>query len=154
MGLFCALCGTEANESELASGRCEKCGSFYSITAITNENSQGGRAPETVSSESDNSTRGTKLEEEALPVDSAGTDLSSSLQAATPRPAASEKFVQPRKLSPQFERHIERTWQRTLASVPQGFQKTLDNKSETRKTKQQHGTSLSIGETPNQQVAR
>ncbi len=145
MGLTCALCRTEASDGDRESGRCGNCGSFYSNASLAVESKPVAPEAEAISSPDAERIVDTSSLQEARLSDNAGTDLSSLVEGTMPGAAGSEELVKPRKLSPQFERHIERAWQGTLASVPQGFQQTLNNKSETKETKQQHGTSLSIG---------
>ena len=145
MGLTCALCRTEASDRDRESGRCGNCGSFYSNASLAVESKLVAPEAEAISPlDAERIVDTSSLQEDRLS-DNAGTDLSSLVEGTMPGTAGSEELVKPRKLSPQFERHIERAWQGTLASVPQGFQQTLNNKSETKETKQQHGTSLSIG---------
>ncbi len=145
MGLTCALCRMEASDRDRASGRCGNCGSFYSNASLTAENSLADPEAEEISSPDEKLSGEIEKQPESRTSDHSKTDLPSPAQDTTSETAGSEQLVKPRKLSPQFERHIERAWQGTLASVPQGFQQTLNNKSETQETKQKHGTSLSIG---------
>ena len=145
MGLTCALCRTEASDHDRASGRCGNCGSFYSNASLTAESSLTAPDAEVISSADEERTGKTAKQPESRTSGNSSTDLPSPAQDTTSETAGSEQLVKPRKLSPQFERHIERAWQGTLASVPQGFQQTLNNRSETQETTQQHGTSLSIG---------
>ncbi len=145
--VICSCCGATGGDRDRASGRCGNCGSFY----VGDEEVAVDSGTQAAEIETDSVTLEIASEPEpALPVASSSPQASASQsepdQAVEAEPAMddSEDLIRPRRLSPQFKRHIEMTWQPALADGDMGVERTLSRSSPSEGTKRA-SSSLSIG---------
>lgn len=153
MVLICSYCGSECNERDQANGRCGSCACFFNGTEEV-------VADVSVKPESDVSAEKASTPKNPVPPpESVGRDPAASppVDAAASQfdPAAIEPFqsnadapsseglIQPRRLSPQFRRRVEMTWQSTFGGGSHSAEHTLSSKAPSTETKVESPT-LSI----------
>ncbi|MCA9133746.1 MAG: serine/threonine protein kinase, partial [Planctomycetales bacterium] len=154
MILICPCCGAESSERDQAQGRCGKCGSFFSgqevvVDAPLSLDPSLAAGPPGLGE--DGSIR-TAADSTEVPAANSPTPVDDEAPAvfeppSPPAPAEeedSESLVRPRRLSPQFRRHVEMTWQPSLASNERNAERTLSAHAASDSTKHDHST-LSIG---------
>ena len=152
MKIICTYCGSECGERERSNGRCGSCACFF----VGNEEVVGENVP---SCDTENNATTTiepevvsRTQPEAivdsssiLPENSPGTFDPNVVEADAPMlgMGASEGLIQPRKLSPQYRRQVERNWQSTFGGGAVSALHTLNTTSPSTGTKQECPT-LSI----------
>ncbi|MCO8121579.1 protein kinase [Stieleria sp. TO1_6] len=151
MVVICSYCGAECNESDQANGRCGSCASFFngneevvehhpteqpaaSLATIAPTAALPTAAPEPIppTADSDGGNAPGPFDPSAVQPDDSGIEVSDS-----------EGLIQPRRLSPQFRRRVEMTWQSTLNRSVTNAEHTLSSQTPNEGTKRENPT-LSI----------
>lgn len=125
--LICNLCGAECGDRDRAQGRCGSCGSFFTGDEQLIEHEVAAEAQTPASSDRPPAAP-------APPVDTP-EPVAETEEFSQEEPADSEALIKPRKLSPQFRRHIQMTWQPSLDDGEVGAHRTITDKSNQQATK-------------------
>ncbi|MAI78113.1 MAG: hypothetical protein CL917_04165 [Deltaproteobacteria bacterium] len=147
MSLICDICGKEGTSRDHDNGRCSNCGSFYSGHETPREAESLNAAPEDILALPNTNTPSQSANGANKGCDTnAAVSVNNTLpENNEPSLSDSTRFIQPREISPQFQRHIERAWQATLAEPSQGFHETLNNKESNSGTHIDTSSLLKIG---------
>lgn len=131
--VICSCCGAQCGERDRSHGRCGNCGSFFV-----------GSEKQIVDQQADDSVAdGEQSQDAVAPTRPAHDSADSSPQSPSPSEieldesgqSESEELVRPRRLSPQFRRHITMTWQPALADGSHGAQRTISSETSSEGTK-------------------
>ncbi|QDV83845.1 protein kinase domain-containing protein [Planctomycetes bacterium TBK1r] len=160
MALICSYCGSECSQRDQANGRCGSCACFFTgneeiipdapaeqpVASSDDAASSPLTAPKPAAetAESDTEQAGSAPDTAVPPpsqFDPTAIEPDSPLQELP----SSEGLIQPRRLSPQFRRRVERTWESTFGGGGAGFtaESTLSSHQPSTETKVESPT-LSI----------
>ncbi|MEL6109614.1 MAG: protein kinase, partial [Planctomycetota bacterium] len=123
MNIVCTYCGSQCGEREQANGRCGSCACFFTGSEQVIEDTDDVDAGSDVAAEprESNSPEGERDPEPTPkilpPVASAFDPAMVEDDSANAMMGASEGLIQPRKLSKQYRRRVERAWQSTFAGA-------------------------------------
>lgn len=155
MALICSYCGSECGQRDQANGRCGSCACFFTgneeviseaeetrvAAADTARAASPFAIPDPKTNEDD------KLPKPPEPESPQGQFDPTAVEPLPPlhEIASSEGLIQPRRLSPQFRRRVEMTWQSTFGGGGGGFtaESTLSSRTPSTETKSESPT-LSI----------
>ncbi|MCA9137878.1 MAG: protein kinase [Planctomycetales bacterium] len=153
MVLICSYCGSECNERDQANGRCGSCACFFNgneeVVAAAPEKALPDDTPEQAPKAKKPAQRPQSIGESNHPSPPSDPPPSGFDPTAiepfhsAPTPANSEGLIQPRRLSPQFRRRVEMTWQSTFGGGGHTAEHTLSSKTPSSATKVESPT-LSI----------
>ncbi|PNY36376.1 hypothetical protein C2E31_13160 [Rhodopirellula baltica] len=153
MTIICTYCGSECGEREQENGRCGSCACFFTGTEVVLDDP----APPSP-------TPAPKAAAPKPPINAPKSELASLLESMMPDAdevlggfnpntvepdlpgvgeSSSEGLIQPRKLSPQYRKRVERTWQSTFGGPMMSAESTLNSASPSMGTKNECPT-LSI----------
>lgn len=141
MALICSYCGSTCSQRDEANGRCGSCACFFTgneeVVAESVE-------PKTSVAEEVEVVSPFALPESELPdvKDSPVQFDPTAVELTSPPPelANSEGLIQPRKLSPQFRRRVEKTWESTFSGAGHNAQSTLSSHTPSAETKSESPT--------------
>lgn len=120
--IICSYCGSECSERDQATGRCGSCACFFhgNEEVIAQEESVAQPASEMPLTTDESPTGEPQRDETGTAGDTAGNPSQQPSHPpavqqtpSTPELSSSEGLIQPRRLSPQFRRRVERTWEST-----------------------------------------
>ncbi|MDM4014755.1 protein kinase domain-containing protein [Roseiconus lacunae] len=165
MKVICTYCGSECGDKEQQDGRCGSCACFFLGTEVVLQDQAATpsdpdhqiptETPQAAPSTGEPSPPGTSvpkseldaLLESMMPEADAvlGSFNPNSIEPDLPSlsPDASEGLIQPRKLSPQYRKRVERTWESTFGGGAVSALHTLNSVSPSMGTKNECPT-LSI----------
>ncbi|QDV42147.1 Serine/threonine-protein kinase PknD [Stieleria neptunia] len=165
MALICSYCGSECSQRDQANGRCGSCACFFTgheevipdapaeqpVAAVDYAASSPFAAPQPTAEDAATDPEEPRGAPDA-PAPNAPAPPPSQFDPTAVEPdsplqevASSEGLIQPRRLSPQFRRRVERTWESTFGGGGAGFtaESTLSSHQPSTETKVESPT-LSI----------
>ena len=159
MALICSYCGSECSQRDQANGRCGSCACFFTGNEeiIPDAPAEQPAAPVDHASSPLDTPQPTDVDaatdlEEPRSAPDAPISPPSQFDPTAVEPdsplqelPSSEGLIQPRRLSPQFRRRVERTWESTFGGGGAGFtaESTLSSHQPSTETKVESPT-LSI----------
>ena len=160
MILICTYCGSECNERDQANGRCGSCACFFNGNEEVIENqpeieppkpSGAAASPFSIPATQKPATpASTEPTPDAVAENTGAQAVPSQFDPTAVEPDAphpdvddSEGLIQPRRLSPQFRRRVEMTWQSTFGGGGYSAESTLSSQTPSSGTKRENPT-LSI----------
>ncbi|MCC9603440.1 protein kinase [Stieleria sp. JC731] len=162
MKIICTYCGSECGEREQQNGRCGSCACFFVGTEVVvqEEDASLGNAPTSDTGhpavDSDPAIEPPPAPPKPPPIVAPKSELGALLESMMPEAnqllggfnpdsvepdlpmmgmEASEGLIQPRKLSPQYQKRVERTWQSTFGGGAFSAEHTLNSASPSMGTK-------------------